>query len=228
MGQCVAITFIAILLILESGFRLVYSLDMTDPNQNCPESLELKMYGSRRLCAKKSEGRACDSITVPLNGTAYTQVRGRVQGLQWGSTGAFASGGSNIDDVYVDGVSITYGESPRKHVWSFGSGINQYRNNGATCPGTGHGAAQPAFVGNNYYCTSGNADPDNFEFITYDIPLWSTTNGNCGSCNIVYEVPFFCTRLPQTSVYDLEIRVCCDEALNDENILLESIELYVM
>ena len=222
------ITFIAIMFILEPGFQLIYSLDMTDPNQNCPESLELKMYGSRRLCGKKTVGGACDSVMIPLNGQAYTQVRGRLQGLQFGSTDAFASGGSNIDGIYVDGVSITYGESPRKHVWSFGSGVHQYRASAVTCPGTGHGTPQPAFVGNNYYCTSGNTDPDSFQAITYDIPLWSTMNGNCGHCNNVFEVPFFCTRLPQTSVDDLEIRVCCDEALSNEDILLESIELYIM
>ena len=93
------IIFIAIMFILEPGFQLVYSLDMTDPNQNCPESLELKMYGSRRLCGKKTEGGACDSIVIPLNGQAYTQVRGRLQGLQFGSTDAFTSGGSNIDGI---------------------------------------------------------------------------------------------------------------------------------
>ena len=30
--------------ILEPGFQLVYSLDMTDPDQNCPESLELSPF----------------------------------------------------------------------------------------------------------------------------------------------------------------------------------------
>ena len=214
--------------ILESGFQLVYSLDMTDPTQNCPDSLELKMYGSRRLCGKKTVAGGCDSITIPLNGQAYTQVRGRVEGLQFGSTDAFASGGSDINGIYVDGVSITHGQNPRRHVWSLGAGLNQYRASGLTCPGTGHGVPQPAFVGNNYFCTSGNADPDGFELIIYDIPLWSTMNGNCGDCNNVYDVPFFCTRLPQSSVDDLEVRVCCDEALANEDILLESIELYVM
>ena len=202
---------------------------MTDPDQNCPDSLELKMYGSRRLCGKKTVGGACESITIPVNGQSYSQVRGRVQGLQFGTPDAFASGGSNIDGIYVDGVSITYGQSPRKHVWSFGAGLNQYRAIANTCPGTGYGSPQPAFVANNYYCTSGNPSPDTYEFKVYDTPLWSTMNGICGHCNTnIYEVPFFCTRLPQSTVDDLEVRVCCDEALSNEDILLESIELYVM
>ena len=211
-----------------SDFRLVYSLDMTDPDQSCPENLKLNMHGSRRLCGRNTDGASCDSIVIPLNGQAYNEVRGRVTGLQFGSTDAFLSGGTNIDGVYVDGVSITHGQNPRKHVWTLGAGLHQYKVSGFTCPGTGHGHPQPAFVANNYFCTSGNPDPDGFEFRIYDAPLWSTIKGNCGHCNNVFDIPFFCTRLPETSVDDLELRICANEGLANEDILLETIELYIM
>ena len=137
---------------------------MTDPDQNYPDSLELKMYGSCRLCGKKTVGGACESITIPVNGQTYSQVRGRVQGHQFGVELCVllqVEGLSNIDGIYVDaGVSITYGQSPRKHVWSFGAGLNQYHAIANTCPHTGCDSPQSAFVANNYYCTSRNPSPD--------------------------------------------------------------------
>ena len=123
---------------------------MTDPIQNCPDSLELVMYGSHQLCGKKTDRGACDSIMIPLNGQAtYTQVRGRLKGFQFGSIDAFTSRTGSIDGIYIDGVSITYGQNPRKHVWSFGVCQSQYWTDRSTCPGTGYGNAQPMFVRNN-------------------------------------------------------------------------------
>ena len=31
-------------------------------------------------------------------------------------------GSPTIDSNYVDGISLTYGESPRQHIWTFGVG----------------------------------------------------------------------------------------------------------
>ena len=213
-------------IIEESGFRRVYALDMTNPRQSCPRGLKLKIHGERRLCGKKTNGGGCDSIVIPVKGQSYNKVRGRVVGYQYASPDAFHSGASNIDGVYVDGVSITYGRNPRKHIWTLGVGLFSYKTSAVTCPGTGYGRPQPAFVGNNYFCSSGNLDPNRWERRFYDVPLWSVT-GNCGHCNSVYDVPYFCTTLPQTTTNNLELRVCANQGLSDEDILLESIELYI-
>jgi hypothetical protein len=89
-----------------------------------------------------------------------------------------------IDEPYVDGVSVTYGV-PRRHIWTFAGGIsetivNTQRHIHNSCPcalnGTGIRLQQPPiFVGNNYFCESGN--PQNtFEttndFQYTDDPLW--------------------------------------------------------
>ena len=48
----------------------------------------------------------------------YSRVCGRVIGYQFGSTDAFRSRLTNIDQVaYVDGISITHG-SPCNHIWT--------------------------------------------------------------------------------------------------------------
>ena len=65
--------------------------------------------------------------------------------------------------IYVDGVSVTYGDL-RKHIWTFASGISETivaafptRSCPCTLNGTGIQPQQPpAFVGDNYFCESGN------------------------------------------------------------------------
>ena len=211
----------------ESGFKRVYALDMTDPHQSCPKGLKLKLHGKRRLCGMKTNGDGCDSVVIPVKEQSYNKVRGRVVGFQYGSPDAFASRTSSIDSCYVDGVSITHGRKPRKHVWTLGAGVYSYKKGCAsTCPGTGYGRPQPAFVGNNYFCTSGNLNPNKWEPKFYDLPLWTVT-GNCGHCNGVYDIPYFCTTLPQSTTDDLELRICTNQGLADEDVLLESIELYI-
>ena len=211
----------------ESEFKQVYSLDMTDSAQSCPEGFKLNTYGTRRLCGRAVDGSSCASIAVPVNGQRYTEVRGRVIGYQYASTDAFLSGGTNIDGVYVDGVSITHSSNPRKHVWTLGAGLNAYANSASSCPGTGYGHPQPAFVANNYFCTSGNSAASGWESRLYDTPLWSTITGNCGHCNSRYEVPYFCTQLPESTSDDLEVRVCANQGLGDEDIQVEAIELFI-
>ena len=64
---------------------------------------------------------------------------------------------SSINGNYVDGISITLGSS-RKHVWTYAAGLSDnydckdYNSPCATTPG----CSPPAFVGNDYYCESGD------------------------------------------------------------------------
>ena len=215
------------LLYTASGYKKVYSLDMTKSRQRCPRGFKLNTYGSRRLCGRVADRSSCASISVPVNGKRYSQVRGRVIAYQYASPDGFHSGSTSIDGVYVDGISITYGKNPRKHVWTLGAGYTSYSKSSSTCPGTGYGRPQPAFVGNNYFCTSGNFAVSGWEYKLYDVPLWSTITGNCGHCNSRYDIPYFCTQLHQATNDDLEIRLCANQGLRDEDVKIEAIELYI-
>lgn len=197
---------------------------MTNSRQRCPSNFRLNTYGSMRLCGRARTG--CVSIPVRVHGKSYNQVRGRVIGYQYSSPDAFHSGSSSIDGVYVDGVSITHGRNPRKHVWTLGAGLFSYSKSSVTCPGTGYGRPQPTFVGNNYFCTSGNFG-SGWQRTLYHVPLWSTVTGNCAHCNGRYDVPYFCTQLTKPTTDDLEIRVCGNQDTNDEDIKIKSIELYI-
>ena len=88
-----------------------------------------------------------------MYGIIYNKVCGRVRGYQYGSPDGFPHYSLHIDNIYVDGVSITYGSSPHKHVWTLGVGLFDYSacvqccscNNGST------GIIVPSVVGNDYY-----------------------------------------------------------------------------
>ncbi len=103
------------------GWMRVANLDMTDPNQNCPEGLSLVTRGEPplRTCGG-IEGPGCTSTTYSTDGVEYSKVCGRIIAYQSGSPDAFSPYFRNtIDDVYVDGVSLTHGQSPRQHIWTF-------------------------------------------------------------------------------------------------------------
>ena len=59
-------------------------------------------------------------------------------------------------------------------------------------------------------------------------PLWD--GGGCGptgGCCESNNPPWFCKTLPQPTTDDIEVRVCGDEVLSNEDILVELIEIYV-
>ena len=155
-----------------SGFRHIYSLDMAIPGEECPDGLR-ETNKSVRTCGKGRSGAGCDSVTISTGGVSYQYIRGKLSGYQYGSPDAFAGRSSpSIDGNYVDGVSITHGQSPRKHIWTYAVGAHVKQSDtshwGVTCPGTRHGTAQPAFVGIDYFCASGNPKPTSWEAKVYD------------------------------------------------------------
>ena len=211
---------------------------MTIPGQSCPDALKLRTSNSLRLCGKTT-GNSCDSFILPVDGQTYQQVRGKVKAYQYGTTDGFlrwrggrpVGGSDDIESVYVDGISITHGQSPRNHVFTYVVGWRQYnveRNperDNASCPSAGYGQPQPDFVGDNYICSSGNPGPRLSWSLFPNTPLFSNILGNCMNCGDDH--PFFCVNLPAPTTDDLEIRVCADEGLGNEDIRIESMDFYI-
>ena len=116
----------------------------------------------------------------------------------------------DIEAVYADGVSITYG-SPgnRHHVYTYAAGVKEHDS----CPCATNGA--PSLVGSNYYCESGNPGPGwNMTWYTSDV-LWDGLQ--CGGaesmcCNPT-DLPWFCRTFATPISEDLEVRICTDEPL---------------
>ena len=68
--------------------------------------------------------------------------------------------GDTIDSQYVDGVSLTCGQRPRKHIWTFAAAYSDARSySQSTCPCTNMdtpNARVPPFIGQDYFCETGN------------------------------------------------------------------------
>ena len=214
------------------GWVRVANLNMTDPEQLCPENLNLSYTNTIRLCGRRTDSR-CDSVAFTSYGVQYRQVCGRVRGYQFRSPDAFSSthcpAPCTIDNPYVDGVSITHGASPRKHIWTYAAGV--YENEGRdTCPCTGYGTSSPAFVGSDYYCESALSGPPWEPPVLYsNDTLWDgqDCDGLEGTCCDPPNLPWFCKELPQPTTDNIEFRLCGDESRTNEDIPIDLVQLYI-
>ena len=204
---------------------------MKDLGQNCPGNWTLSESNSMRTCGKKTEKNTCDSLVISTHGQTYQSVRGRVRAYQFGTPDAFkvTSIGPSIDNPYVDGISITHGQNPREHIFTLAVGVVPYFPGEGdrkmyTCPNTGYGHPQPAFVAEKYFCSSGASRVDvRSGMLLSDTPLW-TDGVNCDEC---MRPRTFCVNLPEQTIEDLELRICTDEAVSNEDIRIEMIDLWI-
>uniref|UniRef100_A0A1X7TD46 Fibrinogen C-terminal domain-containing protein n=1 Tax=Amphimedon queenslandica TaxID=400682 RepID=A0A1X7TD46_AMPQE len=214
--------------------RLAY-LDMSDATQNCPSGFRLYQSGGVRACGRNSSsGSGCVSVQFPSNGISYSQICGRVTGYQYSSPIAFFAGSNDINSYYVDGVSITHG-SPRQHVWTLANGVTDtyfFLHPGLICPCSAGGShAVPSFVGNHYFCESGNNAPDWIDILYTSDPLWD--GQGCGSyespcCNVT-GIPLFHRDYGSNTTTDyIELRVCGSGGLSSvEDSPVSFYEIYV-
>ena len=62
---------------------------------------------------------------------------------------------TSIDEYYISGLSITHGNNPRQHIWSFVSGHTERCRHYGNCPCASFAVTTPpSVVANNYYCES--------------------------------------------------------------------------
>ena len=215
------------------GWVRVANLNMTSPDQQCPENLRLSYTNPIRLCGRKTD-HGCDSVTFSTYGVQYRQVCGRVRGYQFISPDGFrrhnCPASCTIDKPYVDGVSITHGASPRKHIWTYAAGVYENTTDTTTCPCNG-GTSPPNFVGSDYYCESAlKGPPWEPPILYYNDTLWDRQNciGLERTCCDPPNLPWFCKELPQPTTDDLEFRICADEPRNtNEDIPIDLVELYI-
>jgi hypothetical protein len=183
------------------------------------------------------ESSGCHQVTFSVRNFIYSKTCGQIIAYQIGSTDAFdRAGGVNhtiinptIDNSYVDGISLTHGNPPREHIWTFAAGANVQPHYHFTCPCVdGSLATPPTFVGEDYFCETANIAnaPLNGQFFLE--PLW---NGEgCGAqstCCTFNTPPWFYKQLPQPTTDDIEMRVCTNEPRSTEDIAIEIIEIYV-
>ena len=199
------------------AWRRVGYLDMTDPSQSCPSGLALKTYPQElRVCGRVSDVNVCGgcwSTFYSTGGSQYSRVCGRIRGYQFGATDAFFNGHQGLDSFYMDGVSLTHGQSgSRAHIWTFAAARHEIydgRQPTLLCPcATSDAPSPPLFVGNDYFCESGLRSLDTFELTFYpDDPLWD--GQNCvNSCCEFNNPPYFTKTLPAPTSDDIVTHLC--------------------
>ena len=228
----------------EPGWTRAAFINMTDSSQSCPNELAEMNYTGIRVCKRRAHN-ACDSVNfiVPVS---YTKVCGRIIGYQIGTSDAFCAFQNycdyrrfhhtnrayTIDDVYVDGLSLTRG-TPREHIWTFANAINDVDRNRADfmcpCTLTGlSGIAIPPFVGNNYFCDTGNHRSGWYDHVFYkDDPLWDGAGCRAGTCCTFNTPPWFVNQLSGPITDPLELHSCGDQPANTENVGIQLLEIYV-
>ena len=201
------------------GWMRVADLDMTDSSQQCPSQFKL-ITSPRRLCGKKLDASGCDSTKFETYNIHYNKVAGRAIGYQFRTADAFNRRANcpncNINKPYVDGVSITHGY-PRNHIWTYAAG-----NRITYCPCViGNPQLQPMFVGNDYYCEIGSdSDPvwDGEGCSDTEMPCCQSVRDNSG---------WFIKELSAPTSDDIEVRLCTDQSLSNEDVRVERIEIYI-
>ena len=216
------------------GWMRVASIDINDTSSTCPSSLRT-LTSPHRLCAKNFDGIGCSSALLPVHGVEYSQVCGKIIGYQDKTPDAFyrfIDDQNTIDTIYVDGISLTHGQSPRKHIWTFVAALNEHiAAPWSLCPCTNTRRDPPTtvpnFIGNDYFCDTGSQN--HFEFIFYgDDPLWDGAGcGEYSTCCDFNSPPWFRKELSLPTNDDIEMRLCTDQLRNDEDINFEVLELYV-
>ena len=212
----------------------VFKLDMTNSSHQCPSGTTLRTDLPKRLCGIGISGEGCSSTIVNAYGIKYSQICGKIIGYQDKTPDAFAQSQSpvSIESAYVDGISLTHGSNPRKHIWTFAAALEEVGNYPASnCPCINRNLVSsatppPSFIGNDYFCDTASAGPHQHIFFSED-PLWD--GAGCGpnnDCCDLNNPPWFRKQLPSATADDIEMRFCRTR-LVDEDTPVEVIEIYV-
>ena len=216
-------------------WRKIAFLPFGDSTLQCPSGSKL-YTGINRSCGGPSSRPGCVAEFFSSGGIEYNFVCGLIIGYQVETPDGFNNDlshngvdGSSIDDVYVDGVSLTHG-NPRQHIWSFAAGNNELGDKyGCYCNGSSAGALPPpAFVGDNYFCESAR------EGLGYkygegfyaDDRLWDGGQCQVTKCCEYNTPPVFAMQLPAPTKDDIELRICLDET--GEDVAIQHVEIYVL
>ena len=200
-------------------WRRVTYLNTSESCQvQCPSGLEARMEPPSS-CRRAVQESGCSSVYFDPGDIAYSRVGGRVRARQSGQPDGFQDfdgprfrGEVSLEDNYVDGISLTYGdEGNRTHIWTFAASLNARRDGCAVCD-----RERPDFIGDNYSC----------EVVEFCYQVVCNSNQLWDGSQCVGGESFF-RDLPEPTTEQIEMRVCREQDRLDEDILVTEIELYV-
>ena len=224
------------------GWRRIANINIS-AGDDCPGEWRKATNSSVSFCRVASDDSfTCSSANFSTNGTSYRRVCGRARGYQKGYTLGFygshnstrlAIGGNRtIDQDYVSGLSITYSNSPRQHIWTYASGFSEIDSSGShirNCPCSIYpGFIPSSFVGSNYYCESGSVNhPSSGNNYYFNDTLWDGAGCTGGTCCDDTTQPWFYRQLNQTTQDDIEARICTSGPFSLRSTLIDQLELFI-
>ena len=203
----------------EGGWTRVAFVNMSVPGSSCPPGLVQYNISNISLCWINDNYTGCNSAFFYTYGLNYTKVCGRVRGYQYGYPYAFYYNINNYNnfnsEIRTFGVTLTYGNNPRKHIWTYAGGYYEQGTNHDNCPcnnGSQYMNYTIPFVGNDYYCESGTSTYIYRKLYSND-PLWDGQDcpGDEATCCTSSKMPWFIKTLNETANDDIELNVCGDD-----------------
>ena len=214
---------------LKRNWRRVAYINMDQQGAVCPPQLT-QVHNSttnQRACGRRVDNR-CTSITYHTGTKNYTDVCGRVRGYQFGRTNAFGPAyyhAQSIDDLYVDGISITTG-SPRRHLWTYAVRDNEATGEFCPCANIpGLLASIPSFVDNHYYCEAGFVNTTSHK-TAWEDPLWDGEGCTIAGNKCCERYGWFHRDIPSTAD-NIEVRWCGNNRRTYEDIYTDLVEIWV-
>ena len=212
----------------KGGWTKIVKFD-TSKGDSCPTEWTNITANGKVVC-RAGNGAGCYSTIFDTYDMTFNKICGQAKGYQKGRTSAFITR-SSINTFYVDGLSITLG-NPCKHVWTYAIGHSydgNYPNNNCPCS-IYPGPNPPSFVGDHYYCESGNGNvaiSTTYYTFPYSV-LWDgllcpSANNCCTNRNM----PWFFWQIALPVSDYLEARICHRSPFSTAGTLVESIELYI-
>ena len=122
---------------------------------------------------------------------------------------------------------------PRNHIWTYAAGLTEgaYSDKSVNCP-CAHpnhkmNSEIPSFVGDNYYCESGNPGTwwEN-DFLYNTDPLWDGQQCEGECCSNGKSPPWFSVELPNPTTDDIEVRICSLQHTYQDAII-QLLEIYI-
>ena len=122
--------------------------------------------------------------------------------------------------------------APQNRIWTLAAGLSEgaHTTQGWDCPCINSGypnVFSPTFVGNNYYCESGNPTDSYLVHHLYPTdPLWDGQQCEGEYCSSGKSPPWFSVELPNPTTDDIEVCICISQASVDD-VAIQLLELYI-
>ena len=217
---------------ITGGWTRAAFINMADPGNSCPPELTPETQSSIRMCRTSRSSRGiCTSVNYTVHGIAYKNICGRALGYQFGHVSAFqpyTRGHNTTASRYAHGMLVTRGTA-RHHIWTFAiGGSKDYNYTNLNCPCALYpGPSAPSFVGESYFCESGDVGTGQKSQWFLDDPLWDSQGCPAGSTCCSRGGPWFSTSADQEVNDDIEVRICFNAPSTIDDLGLQQLEIYI-